>query len=179
MTRFKGLQELFKRFRRPGDVVFAWLFLAFSVFLLSQLSSQAPWKSDAKIFSQPAFWPTVSVILMTFFAAINLLSSLLSARIDGRWVEVWQWIKSAEYAGWFMAYVYLVPVLGYLPITIIFALLLGYRAGYRSAKVFARLVLAAIVIVLVFKTFLQVRIPGAAIYEYLPTAIRSFMLTYF
>jgi hypothetical protein len=178
MTRIKNLQELFKRYRRPGDIVFAWAFLILSVFLLSQLGTQAPWKSGGKTFSQPAFWPTVAVIAMTFFASLHLLSSFLSPRLVGRWAEIWAWVRSLEYAGWFMAYVYLVPQLGYLPMTMAFALLLGLRAGYRSLKVLGSLVLLGIVIVIVFKGFLQVKIPGGAIYEYLPNALRSFFLTY-
>jgi hypothetical protein len=178
MTRFKGLQELFKRYRRPGDIVFAWLFFAFAVFLLTQLGTQSPWKWGGKVFSQPAFWPTVSVFLMVIFAGLHLLSSALSPRLVGRWNEVWQWIRSLEYAGWFMAYVFVVPQLGYLFATILFGLLLAVRTGYRSIKTYLSVVVLSVVIVVVFKGFLQVKIPGGAIYEYLPTALRSFMLTY-
>ena len=35
------------------------------------------------------------------------------------------------------------------------------------------------VIVLLFKSFLQVKLPGGRIYEVLPDGLRSFMLTYF
>jgi small-conductance mechanosensitive channel len=178
MTRIKGLQELFKRYRRPGDIVFAWAFLILSVFLVSQLGTQAPWNPKAKIFSQPAFWPTVAVFSMTLFAAFHLLSSFLSTRLEGRWIEVWAWVRSLEYAGWFMAYVYIVPILGYLPTSVVAAVLLGLRAGYRSKRVLGSLALLAVVIVVVFKGFLQVKIPGGAVYEYLPSAIRSFFLTY-
>lgn len=178
MTRLKGLQELFKRYRRPGDIVFAWFFLILSVFLVSQLSSQAPWNPNAKPFSQPAFWPTVAVIAMMGFAGLHLLSSFLSPRLDGRWTEVWAWARSLEYAGWFMVYVFIVPLAGYLPTTIVFAVLLGLRMGYRSGRTLGGLVVLAISIVVIFKGFLQVKIPGGAVYEYLPTALRSFALTY-
>ena len=40
MSRVKTLQSLFKRYRRPGDIVFAWVALVVSVFLLSQLVDQ-------------------------------------------------------------------------------------------------------------------------------------------
>ncbi|ASM71395.1 MULTISPECIES: tripartite tricarboxylate transporter TctB family protein [Roseobacteraceae] len=179
MTRFKGLQELFKRYRRPGDVVFAWVFLLFSVFLLTQLDTQSPWKQGGKIFSQPAFWPTVSIYLMVFFSALHLLSSVLSPRLHGRWGEVWQWVRTLEYAGWFMAYVLSVPVAGYLPCTVVFAVLLALRAGYRQLGTLAGAAVMGVVIVVAFKAFLQVKIPGGAVYEYLPTGLRAFMLTYF
>lgn len=179
MTRLKGLQELFKRYRRPGDIVFAWAFLLFALFLLSQLGSQAPWKSGGKTFTQPAFWPTISIIFMAGFAALHLLSSALSPRLRGRWVEVWAWVRSLEYAGWFMAYVFTVPQLGYLGTTIIFAVLLALRAGYRDTRTFLAMAGTGIAIVVLFKSLLQVKIPGGAVYEFLPTALRSFMLTYF
>jgi hypothetical protein len=72
-----------------------------------------------------------------------------------------------------------VPQLGYLLSTIVFGLLLAARAGYRSVRMYLSIVALSITIVVVFKGFLQVKIPGGAIYEYLPTALRSFMLTYF
>ena len=37
----------------------------------------------------------------------------------------------------------------------------------------------AVLVVLIFKSFLQVKIPGAAIYEYLPGALRSFFILNF
>ena len=152
MIRYKGLQELFKRYRRPGDIVFAWFFLIGSVFLVSQLGTQAPWKPAAKTFSQPAFWPTVAVYAMAVFAALHLLSSILSERLEGRWGEVWAWMRSVEYAGWFMAYVYLVPKLGYAPMTMGFAVLLGLRAGFRSWKVLAALAaLGAVIVMNIFR----------------------------
>jgi hypothetical protein len=40
-------------------------------------------------------------------------------------------------------------------------------------------VLTALSIVLVFKTFLEVKIPGGAIYEYLPDTLRTFMILNF
>lgn len=179
MTRFKGLQELFKRYRRPGDIVFAWIFFLLGIFLISQLDTQAPWRSTGKLFAQPAFWPTVSLYFMTGFAAFHLFSSALSPRLDGRWAEIWQWVKSLEYAVWFMVYVFAVPQFGYLPCTVAAAVLLGLRSGYRSAKTLLSLAVVGVVIVVVFKALLQVKIPGGAVYEYLPTALRSFMLTYF
>ena len=33
MSRARTLQDLFKRYRRPGDLVFAILFLVFSIWL--------------------------------------------------------------------------------------------------------------------------------------------------
>lgn len=179
MAHIKTLQELFQRYRRPGDLVFAVVFLLFALFLLANLGEQTQWTKRTKLFAQPAFWPAVSLFGMVLFAALHWLSSMLSPRIDGRWREVGFWLRSLEYAVWFMAYVLLVPRLGYLPSTIIFTILLALRGGVRTWKGIGGAALTGVVIVLVFKTFLQVKVPGGQVYEALPDGLRAFMLTYF
>ena len=77
-----------------------------------------------------------------------------------------------------MAYVVAVPYVGYLPSTIFFAVILTWRMGYRSRKMLVIAALTAVAIVVTFKSFLQVRVPGGLLYEQLPDGIRSFMLTY-
>jgi hypothetical protein len=179
MSRVKTLQSLFKRYRRPGDIVFAWVILVFSVFMLSQIFDQTTFKSSGKLFAQPRFWPGVSLVGMTFFAALHLLGSALSDRIEGRWPEVLKWFSALEYAGWFIAYAAAVPYSGYLPTTVIFAVVLAVRVGYRSAKMLIAAGLSAVVIVLLFKTLLKVSLPAGRIYEVLPDGLRQIMLTYF
>lgn len=179
MARVKTLQALFKRYRRPGDIVFAWVILLFSIFLLSQLFGQTAYKPGTKLFAQPRFWPAVSLMCMTGFAAFHLLGSMFSERIEGRWREVFLWISSLEYAGWFIGYAAVVPWAGYLPSTVVFAALLVLRAGYRSKMALLSAVASAVLIVLLFKAFLQVKLPSGRIYEVLPDGLRQIMLTYF
>ncbi len=179
MSRIKTLQDLFKRYRRPGDLVFALLFLAFALFLWINLDAQTTWVKRTKTVAQPAFWPTVSVFLMLGFSALHLIGSLVSPRIHGRLMEVTFWLRSLEFAFWFMAYVLLVPRLGYLPATILFMLALPYRLGYRGVKELGGAVAVGVLIVIVFKALLQVKVPGGQIYEVLPDTLRAFMLTYF
>ena len=179
MSSFKVLQDMFKRYRRPGDLLFALIFLAFSLFLAANLGSQATWFDGTKLPAQPAFWPTVSILAMAWFASLHALSSYMSEKLEGRWTEVKFWLRSLEYVAWFMAYVVLVPQLGYLPSTILFMAALTFRIGYRDRWVFGAVVLVAVAIVALFKSFLQVKVPGGKLYEFLPDAIRAFMLTYF
>lgn len=179
MSRVKTLQVLFKRFRRPGDIVFAWFFLIVSVLLLSQLAEQTLFKPGGKLFTQPRFWPAVSLVGMTVFAALHLVGSMLSERILGRWKEVGLWVASLEYVAWFILYALVVPYAGYLPSTAFFAVLLVLRAGYRGRGMILGALAAAIVIVLLFKSFLQVKIPSGQIYNVLPDGLRQIMLTYF
>lgn len=179
MPRTQTLQSLFKRNRRPGDIVFAVFVLAVALFLLTQITQQTAYKPGAKLFAQPRFWPGVSLGLMVAFAVLHFIGSALSERIEGRWKEVLLWFSSLEYAAWFVVYAAVVPYLGYLPSTTLFALMLTYRAGYRSRMALGSAAGAAIVIVLLFKTFLQVKLPSGQIYEVLPDGLRQIMLTYF
>ena len=179
MIKARTLQDLFKRYRRPGDLVFAILALAFSVFLALSLPSQTTWGSSGGLLSQPAFWPYAAVYTMLVFSVLHVVSSLVSPPLEGRWREVGFWLRAVEYAGWFLVYVVIVPILGYLPATVIFAVALTFRVGYRTGTPLLWAAVTGVVVVVVFRSFLQVKVPGGALYEYLPGALRSFMLTYF
>ena len=179
MLRFQTLQHMFQRYRRPGDIVFAWLALAFAVFLLSQLWDQTAWRNGQKLMAQPRFWPAVSLGGMVLFAALHLIGSLVSERIEGRWREVLTWVRALEFALWFILYAVLVPFVGYLLGTVGFVVFLTVRMGYRSRVVLVSAVVIAVLIVVLFKAVLHVSLPGGQIYEGLPPGPRQFMLTYF
>lgn len=178
MTRIKFFQELFQRYRRPGDKVFAVVFLLFALFLFSQLGEQTQWVKRTKWFAQPSLWPTVAVCGMVLFGAFHALGSFVSPRIPGRWREVVFWLRSLEYVLYFLIYVVLVPLCGYLPSTLVFALFLALRAGFRSKQALGLVVLFALSVAIVFRGFLQVKIPAGQIYNHLPDALRTFALTY-
>lgn len=89
------------------------------------------------------------------------------------------WFRSVEYALWFMAYVLVVPYIGYLIATMLVCYLLALRSGYRSKAMLSASVVGGVLVVVLFKSMLQVKVPGGLIYEYLPGTFRSFMLTYF
>jgi len=171
--------RLFHRERRKGDLVFAVVFFIFSAILVASLGSQTIWAEGTDFYAQPRFWPAISLAGMTFFAALHWAGSALSPRILGRWQEVWLWVRSIEYAAWFLGYVLLAPVLGYLIATILVGVVLMIRVGYRSFASIGAMVITTFFIVIVFKTTLKVNLPGGAIYELLPATWRSFMLTYF
>lgn len=165
--------------RRRGQVVFSLIFLALSVLLLALIGEQTQWKDRTKLFAQPAFWPAVALVGMVLFAGgrLFLLKRKRVTRAD--WTEAQIWLRPLEYALWFMAYVAIVPVVGFLPTTMVFCPLLAWRLGYRDRKMLIASVVFAIAVVVVFKSFLAVRIPGGMIYEWLPNAIRSFFLVNF
>jgi len=174
----KTLQDMFRRYRRPGDIVFAVLFLLFALFLLSQLGTETQIVKRTKWFAQPALWPTIAIWGMVVFSALHLLGSVLSPRIPGRWREVGFWLMSLEYVVYFLIYVVVVPWLGYLPATMLFTAFLAVRTGFNSPKLVAVAMLFGAVVAVVFRAFLQVNIPAGRLYETLPDSIRVFALTY-
>ena len=167
---------------RPGGAVFAGLFLAASILLFSQLGGETKFSDKAwgtkKMFAQPGFWPGVGVIGMCVFGVLHAIAAW--SRRSGREVaEAVQWLRVLEYLAWFMVYVQAVPLIGYLPATLIFMAALAVRTGYRSLLMIMAAITTGLGIVLVFKTVLNVKIPAGAVYEYLPDTLRNIAILNF
>lgn len=158
--------------------MFALAFLAFSLFLWTQLGDQTQIVKRTKWFSQPSLWPAIAIYAMVGFSTLHMISSLVSPRIPGRWPEVLFWLRSLEYIVYFLIYVAVVPWLGYLPTTVLFALFLAFRAGFKRPAAFGAAAAFGIIVPIIFRAGLQVKIPAGAVYEYLPGAMRVFFLTY-
>ena len=164
--------------RSRAEIYFAALLCVLTVLLLSKIGQETSWVDGTKFFSQPRFWPAVSLIGMAAFSTFYFVSTLIPSR-DGRsLVEIVLWIKSLEYALWFMAYVLIVPVVGYFISTLIFVSALGWRAGYREKRTLIMAGVVGVAIVVVFKGMLSVKIPGGQLYELFPDSIRNFMILY-
>lgn len=182
MAKDQDISDIQHTERRAGDTTFGVICLLFALFLLSQMTSQTVWAPGQGFAAQPGFWPRLAVIGMTVLAAMNLYGSWRDRRRDERFTaageEVLLWVRSLEFALWFMAYVFATPIIGYLAATVLFAVTLSVRVGYRSFLALGSAVGAAVVTVLIFKSFLQVKIPGGAVYEALPATIRNFFILY-
>lgn len=175
------ISELVEAKHHRAEIVFGVLSFAIALFLLSQIENQTIWVKGQPFTKQPAFWSIVSIVGMTIFGALELFFSWrrnASGRGDSIVGEVITWIYPLEYVFWFMAYVWLVPLVGYLPTTLVFCLVLVLRLGYRSKAVILSSLCIGAATVVVFKSFLAVKIPGGAAYEYLPAALRNFMILY-
>lgn len=163
---------------RRGQLIFALVFLTLSVLLLALIGEQTAWVKKTKLFAQPRFWPAVSLGGMVLLGGLHLYQ--LPWRRVSRY-DLWearQWGRSLEYGLWFMAYVLLVPIIGYLPVTLVFVPLLARRMGYRSRFMMLVCLGFALAVVVLFKGLLSVKIPGALLYEYLPGSLRSFFILY-
>ena len=112
-------------------------------------------------------------------AFATLVATSRSARTPGRWKEVVVWVRSLEHVGWYLLYVAAIPAVGYLGATLAFCLFMTWRAGYRSSLAFAAAAGFALFVVLLFKSLFNVKIPGGAVYEYLPDTLRYLMIRYF
>ena len=168
---------------RQGGLQFAFGVASFgaALLLLLLIPSQTTWLDGQPLTKQPALWSIVSISGMLLFGFFELVSGWRRFRRDGAGSvggQILYLIRAIEFAAWFMAYVFLVPIVGYLPTTLLFCVLLALRLGYRSKRYLFSALLTGLITVLVFKSFLSVKIPGAAIYEYLPAALRNFMILY-
>ena len=192
--------------QRRRAAIFAACALLFAAAMLALSGAQLKWNAVG-FHKQPGFWSVLSLIGMALFALALLLqpAAMRSAKYvdvnvdvgdddgDGdnddinrnrnRTTRNWrtlcqQWFGTAEYALYFLLYVYAVPQLGYLPSTLIALCLLMYRLGYRSARMQITACLVGASIVVLFKSLLQVKIPGGALYEVFPSALRNFLTLY-
>ena len=94
--------------------------------------------------------------------------------------EVTKYFEALEYVAYFILYTLLVPILGYLLSTLILGTYLTWRLGYRSRVWMIRGFISSLIIVIVFRSFLQIKTPVSIwLYDQLPSALRGFMLTYF
>lgn len=170
--------HVFPQSRKPGEILFVTISMVIAVGLLAAIPWQTTWLPGKGLASQPRLWPTLSLGGVVLFGLLNALSRVRVTRTPGRWQEALVWLRSFEFIGWYMLYVLAIPVIGYLLSTIAFCVGLARRVGYRGRTV----VIAGLFglgVVLLFKTVLNVKIPGGVLYEYAPEALRYTLLRYF
>jgi len=166
----------------PAEKVFSILMLALSIWLLLNIEEQANFSKGKGFINQPGFWPAISLSGMALFSAIYTFECWGRTFRDSQESisgELSVWLRVLEFPVWFLGYVWLVPVLGYLPSTIALCFLLALRLGYRSAKMLLLSVGGGMGVVVIFKTFLSVKIPGGEVYDHLPEVMRNFMILNF
>ena len=135
----------------------------------------------------PWLMPLALLALLIPAALFNLWNSYLAARKRGReqrpnrsLYELSYWFGALEYVGYFIVYTLMVPILGYLVSTLILVPALAARQGYRTPRWMLISLISALIIVLVFRTGLQIKTPNSIwLYNQLPLDLRAFMLTYF
>ena len=175
------IHDLVEPRHHRAEIVFGIFSFCIALILLTQIGSETQWLDGKPWHRQPSFWPAVSIAGMTVFGALELIFSWrrnATGRGESITGEVINWLVPVEYAVWFMAYVLAVPAGGYLPVTLIFCTALARRLGYRTGRHMIAALLTGLATVVLFKSFLAVKIPGGAVYEFLPDALRNFMILY-
>ncbi len=165
--------------RKPGELLFCAAFLIFAAALLAMIGWQTSWIAGKGLAAQPRLWPAISLGGMVLAGAILWARTRNVQRTPGRWREAATWLRSLEFVGWYVLYVMGIPVVGYLPATILFCVLLTLRLGYRSRMAMLSALGFALFVVLTFKTAFNVKIPGGALYELAPGGLRYILIRYF
>jgi hypothetical protein len=181
MQSSSDIHDLVEPRHHRAEILFGLAAFLFAVFLATRAGSELSWDASRSLFNQPGFWPLMAIAGMILCGAFELFFSWrrnATGKGESVAAEVGMWLKSLEYAGWFMAYVLATPYLGYLPTTLLFCLLLTVRLGYRRKRMLIASLLVGLATVVVFKSLLAVKIPSAAVYELLPAALRNFMILY-
>lgn len=147
--------------------------------LLLMAPWQLQWQSGKSWAQQPGLFAMVGVVGMLVFGAFEwaqLRRQTAHAAQAHPGPELKLWARGLEFALWFMVYVWGVPHVGYLPMTLLFALGLSQRLGYRSGRLRGVAIGVAVATVLIFKGALSVKVPAAAWYELLPEPLASFFI---
>jgi len=131
--------------------------------------------------------PMLCLALLVPTALWNLRSSFKVRQWRKRFMlptdsgyEVSKYFAALEFVLYFFAYTVTIPIMGYLLSTLTMGVFLTWRLGYRSPKWLLTGLASSFLIVVVFRTLLQIKTPASIwLYDQLPTALRAFMLTYF
>lgn len=164
---------------RPGELAFTLFLTVAAILLLSLIAEETRFYKRLKLPTQPGFWPAIGLGGMVLCGVALSITGWRQKRRSKSGTddlsEILFVARASEFMLWFMIYVWITPWTGYLFSTLIFMVCLAWRAGYRSTKLLIVSGGIGFGIVLLFKTFLSVKIPSGAVYELLPPAMQSFM----
>lgn len=140
-----------------------------------------------RILKQSWVGPLLCLIILIPAAFWNVRSSLKVHRYRKRFLlpteinyELEKYLAALEYVAYFILYTVIVPIFGYLLSTIFLGTFLTWRLGYRTHRWLFTGFLSSLMIVFVFRSFLQIKTPvNIWLYDFFPVATRGFMLTYF
>ena len=191
--KFK-VENLFEFRRITGDLTLSIIFLFFVGFLLVHFNSESGWngrdldqKRVGKILKQQWVGPLMCMAILIPATFFNILEAFKAYKKSKRLLipnktlyEMIQWIRSLEFILYFLVYTFSISILGYLISTLIFAVFLTYRLGYRTKKWVLISLFSSFIVVLIFRTILQIKTPiNIWLYQYFPENIEVFMKIYF
>ena len=171
----------------PGRTVVALFFFVFGAGGLALMPYQTGTSpGDEGWFTQPWLMPLLTLGLLT---AVSLLfvvklwreGEFSRAKTSGAALagEAWVWLRSAEFFGWYVAYIVLLGLIGYGLSTFLFVACLGLRVGLRQPKWLLAALGATLAMVLLFRLGLEIWVPPADLYDLLPKSVAVFLQRYF
>ena len=191
--KFK-IENLFEFKRGKGDLILSFIFLMFVLFLFLNFNHESGWenrnldqKRFGKILKQQWVGPLICMAVLLPTTIINLYESFQQTfknkrlRLPNRtFYEISEWVKSLEFIFYFLIYTFSISILGYLLSTLIFAVFLTYRLGYRSFRWITISLLVSFCIVIIFRTILQIKTPiNIWLYDKFPEPLEIFLKIYF
>ena len=191
--KFK-VENLFEFKRVTGDLTLSIICLVLVSFLLISFNTESGWdgrelsqKRVGKILKQQWVGPLICMVILVPATIYNLYQSTIQLNINKRLRmpsrikhELFQWLKSLEFIFYFLIYTNIITIFGYLISTVIFAIFLTTRLGYRSLEWILRSAIAAFIIVIIFRSILQIKTPvNIWLYKFLPQNFEVFMKIYF
>ncbi len=137
--------------------------------------------------TQPILMPAISIWLFAITATILFFQHIIKvrrsemARPSGERirVEIFQWFKPVEYFVYYVAYIWLLGMVGYFLSSLIFIIGVGLRVGLRSPRWLLNGLLFAVLLIAVFRWGLQVWVPAAELYELFEKDTRIFLMRNF
>ena len=173
---------------KPGTGLFyGFIFIVGVAFLLFVPMLTSPGPAEQGWWTQPAFMPRISLLLIASTATYLCFQHFRTLR-NGSTTEpagtslkneLIQWIKPLEFFIYYIGYIYLLDLIGYFLSSLIFILLLAWRVGLRSPRWMLTGFLFAIVLVAAFRWALGVWVPQAELYALFPRDIRIFLMNNF
>ena len=170
---------------KPGTGVFyAFMFIVGVGLLLLVPFATSPGPEDQGWWTQPAFMPRLSLILIALTATYLCFQHFIVSRRSDRAVaegtslgaELFEWIKPLEFFVYYIGYIYLLDLIGYFLSSLLFILVLSWRIGLRSPRWLLTGFLFAVALIAMFRWALGVWVPQAELYGLFPKDIRIFLM---
>lgn len=173
---------------RLEGLALAAIFLAVSAGLLLFLGEATRAGSrTADWWTRPALAPGVALavlvvcnLLVLGRLALDLRRVPLTAaeRAEGR-AAILGWLRPVEFLVYFVAYLYAIQHLGYVPATLVFVLGLLIRVGLRSPLWLLAGLAVVVALTLIFRVGLGVWMPAPDLYDLAPEGLRLILIRYF
>jgi Tripartite tricarboxylate transporter TctB family len=164
------------------------LFSALSGTLLACIGIATRWGPEsAGWWTRPMLMPGIALVLLAGANLITLARDVADLRRNPpsavEWAEgrrlLLAWLRPLEFLTYYAIYVFAIQHAGYFPSTLVFILVLLFRAQLTTPRWIVAGVAAAMFMVAVFRVGLGVWMPAPELYELFPDGVRSALIRWF